>query len=189
MSPNHHLHNRRRLLKSSAIGFGHLALSALLQNHSVAGDGLEHLGLSSDPLSARVTQFPARAKRAIFLFMKGGPSHVDTFDPKPQLTRDHGNPPPFELPRVTFAQQGNLLRSPWKFHRYGESGLPVSELFPHVAQHVDDLCILRSVHGTNPAHGGALLKLHTGSDQFVRPSLGAWVTYDSERKTRTCLRL
>jgi hypothetical protein len=109
--------------------------------------------------------------------MKGGPSHVDTFDPKPELDRAHGQAPPFALPDVTFAKQGNLLKSPWKFRQHGQSGLPVSALFPHVAQHVDDLCILRSVHGTNPAHGGALLKLHTGSDQFVRPSLGAWVTY------------
>jgi hypothetical protein len=109
--------------------------------------------------------------------MKGGPSHVDTFDPKPRLDRDNGQPPPFELPKVTFAKQGNRLKSPWKFHRRGESGLPVSELFPHLARHIDDLCILRSVHGTNPAHGGAALKLHTGSDQFVRPSLGSWVSY------------
>ena len=86
--------------------------------------------------------------------MKGGPSHVDTFDPKPMLDRHHGKPLPFPLPRVTFAKQGNLLKSPWKFRKYGQSGLPVSDLFPHVAKHVDDLCILRSVHGTNPAHGG-----------------------------------
>ena len=177
MSPIHQLHSRRRLLlKTSAIGFGQLALNAMLQD-----DARRRLNRSwRMPLirwPRKCRTFAARAKRTIFLFMKGGPSHVDTFDPKPQLTRDHGNPPPFELPRVTFAAQGNLLKSPWKFHRYGESGLPVSELFPHVAQHVDDLCILRSVHGTNPAHGGALLKLHTGSDQFVRPSLGAWVTY------------
>ncbi len=131
----------------------------------------------ANPLSAKVPHLPARAKRIVFLFMKGGPSHVDTFDPKPLLDRDHGKPLPFDLPRVTFAKQGNLLKSPWRFHRYGESGLPVSELFPEVARHIDDLCILRSVHGTNPAHGGALLKLHTGSDQFVRPSLGSWVTY------------
>jgi hypothetical protein len=109
--------------------------------------------------------------------MKGGPSHVDTFDPKPMLDRHHGSPPPFELPKVTFAKQGNLLKSPWKFKRYGESGLPVSDLFPNIARHIDDLCILRSVHGTNPAHGGAVLKLHTGTDQFVRPSMGSWVTY------------
>jgi hypothetical protein len=109
--------------------------------------------------------------------MKGGPSHVDTFDPKPLLDRDSGKPLPFDLPRVTFAKQGNLLRSPWKFKQHGESGLPVSALFPNVAKHVDDLCVLRSVHGTNPAHGGALLKLHTGSDQFVRPSMGSWLIY------------
>ncbi len=129
------------------------------------------------PLAAKTPHFPARAKRIVFLFMKGGPSHVDTFDPKPMLDRDHGKPLPFALPRVTFAAQGNLLKSPWKFAQHGQSGLPVSELFPHVAKHVDNLCILRSLHGTNPAHGGALLKLHTGSDQFVRPSMGAWVIY------------
>lgn len=166
MSHNQHLPTRRHLLKTSAVGFGHVALSALLGRTATAAP--------SEPQPAHI---PARAKRVVFLFMKGGPSHVDTFDPKPLLTRDHGKPLPFDLPRVTFAKQGNLLKSPWKFHHHGESGLPVSELFPHVARHVDDLCILRSVHGTNPAHGGALLKLHTGSDQFVRPSMGAWVTY------------
>lgn len=162
------LQTRRHLLKSSAVGFGHLALASL-----VAGDGQA----AASPLAAKPPHLSARAKRVVFLFMKGGPSHIDTFDPKPLLTRDDGKPLPFALPRVTFAQQSNLLRSPWKFNRYGESGLPVSDLFPHVAQHVDDLCILRSLHGSNPAHGGALLKIHTGSDQFVRPSLGSWVTY------------
>jgi len=149
---------RRQLLQTAAVGFGQVALGALL--------GAEE----------RPHVLP-RAKRVVFLFMKGGPSHVDTFDPKPLLERDHGKPPPFELPKVTFAKQGNLLKSPWKFRNHGQSGLPVSELFPHVARHVDDLCILRSVHGTNPAHGGALLKLHTGSDTQVRPSLGSWVVY------------
>src|SRR6185436_11029564 len=109
--------------------------------------------------------------------MKGGPSHVDTFDPKPALDRDDGKPYPGSKPRVQFAQTAELLKSPWKFHQHGQSGLPVSELFPHVAQCIDDLCILRSVHGTNPAHGGALLKLHTGSDTQVRPSMGSWITY------------
>ena len=166
------LQNRRRLLKTSAVGFGHLALTSLLQQESPAAEPK-----STNPLAARPSHFPARAKRIVFLFMKGGPSHVDTFDPKPLLDRDNGKNPPFDLPKVTFARQGKLLKSPWKFKRHGESGLPVSELFPHVANHVDDLCILRSVHGTNPAHGGALIKLHTGTDQFVRPSLGSWVTY------------
>jgi hypothetical protein len=165
------LQTRRRLLKSSAIGFGHLALSAMLAGETSAQT------TQSSPLAAKHPHLPARAKRIVFLFMKGGPSHVDTFDPKPLLTRDNGKPLPFALPRVTFAKQSNLLKSPWKFRQHGESGLPVSDLFPHVAQHVDDLCILRSLHGSNPAHGGALLKIHTGSDQFVRPSLGSWVTY------------
>jgi hypothetical protein len=172
-NPNR-LRTRRALLKSSAVGFGHLALTALLRSEA---DAAPSPPAARDPLAAKQPHFAARAKRIVFLFMKGGPSHLDTFDPKPLLERDHGKPPPFELPRITFAKQGNLLKSPWKFRQYGESGLPVSDLFPHVARHVDDLCILRSVHGTNPAHGGALLKLHTGSDQFVRPSLGSWVTY------------
>jgi len=169
LSSLHALQTRRQLLKTSAVGFGHLALQALL--------GQESSAASTNPLVPQQPHHPPRARRIVFLFMKGGPSHVDTFDPKPMLDRDHGKPLPFDLPRVTFAKQGNLLKSPWKFHQYGESGLPVSELFPHVARHIDDLCILRSVYGTNPAHGGALLKLHTGSDQFVRPSMGSWVTY------------
>lgn len=171
MAMESNLQTRRRLLKTSAIGFGHLALTAMLSGESSASTE------SANPLAAKQPHFTARAKRIVFLFMKGGPSHVDTFDPKPQLNRDHGKPLPFDLPRVTFAKQNNLLRSPWKFRNYGESGLPVSDLFPNVAERIDDLCILRSVHGTNPAHGGALIKLHTGTDQFVRPSMGAWVTY------------
>ncbi|MEQ1828391.1 MAG: DUF1501 domain-containing protein [Pirellula sp.] len=166
---------RRWMLKNSAAGFGYLAFQGML-NQSLA-DAAPMASSSTNPLAPKQPHFTARAKRIVFLYMKGGPSHVDTFDPKPMLDRDHGKPPPFALPRVVFAAQGNLLKSPWKFRNYGESGLPVSDLFPHVAQHVDDLCILRSLHGSNPAHGGALLKLHTGSDQFVRPSMGAWVTY------------
>ena len=109
--------------------------------------------------------------------MKGGPSHVDTFDPKPLLDARRRQAAPVRAAAVSSRRPGNLLKSPWKFRQHGESGLPVSELFPHVAQHVDDLCIIHSVHGTNPAHGGAVLKLHTGSDHFVRPSMGSWVTY------------
>ncbi len=171
------LWERRQLLQHSAVGFGGMALAALLGREASADDASKRLVDRTTPLAAKTPHIAARAKRIVFLFMKGGPSHIDTFDPKPALDRAHGQPPPFELPEVTFAKQGNLLKSPWRFRQYGQSGLPVSDLFPHVARHVDDLCVLRSVHGTNPAHGGALLKLHTGSDQFVRPSLGAWVTY------------
>lgn len=163
--------SRRHLLQRSAVGFGSLALASLLAEQSSAKAAV------ADPLAAKQPHFPARAKRVIFLFMKGGPSHLDTFDPKPLLDRDDGKPLPFAKPRVQFAPTGNLLKSPWKFQQYGESGIPVSELFPHVAGCVDDLCMVHSVHGTNPAHGGALLKLHTGSDNFVRPSMGSWVTY------------
>jgi hypothetical protein len=159
------------MLRDSAIGFGSLALAAMLAEGTPAAPALRN------PLVARPPHLPPRAQRMIFLFMKGGPSHVDTFEEKPLLARDDGKPLPFEKPRVQFAPTGNLLRSPWKFKKYGESGHSVSELFPHTAECVDDICFLHSVHGTNAAHGGALLKLHTGSDTFVRPSMGAWVSY------------
>ncbi len=168
------IQSRRQALRCSAIGFGHLAFCSLL-GQEMRADSAQ--GKTVGPQAAKPPHFAARAKRIVFLFMKGGPSQVDTFDPKPILTRDSGKPAPFELPKVLFAKAENLLKSPWRFKQYGQSGLPVSDLFPHVAQRVDDLCILRSVHGTNPAHGGASLKLHTGSDQFVRPSIGSWVTY------------
>jgi hypothetical protein len=163
--------SRRALLSHTAVGFGSLALASLLANESPAEQS------PSNPLSAKPPHFPARAKRAIFLFMKGGPSHVDTFDPKPLLTRDDGRSLPFAKPRVQFASTGNLLASPWKFAQHGDSGIWVSALFPQLAEHVDDLCMIHSIHGTNPAHGGALLKLHTGSDNFIRPSIGSWVSY------------
>lgn len=162
--------SRRGLLKSTALGFGHLALASLL-NDAVADDRAQN------PLAPRKPHFPARAKRVIFLFMVGGPSQVDTFDHKPLLSRDDGKPLPFDKPRVQFAPTGNLLKSPWTFARYGQSGIEVSELFPHVARHVDDICFINSLYGTNAAHGGAMLKLHTGSDNFVRPSMGSWITY------------
>jgi hypothetical protein len=152
------------------VGFGSLALASLLADETAAN-------AAHDPLAPRRPHLAPRANRVIFLFMKGGPSHVDTFDPKPLLDRDDGKPLPFAKPRVQFAATGNLLRSPWKFRQHGESGIWVSELFPRLAEHVDDLCMIHSVHGTNPAHGGAVLKLHTGSDNFVRPSIGSWVSY------------
>ncbi|HVJ84658.1 MAG TPA: DUF1501 domain-containing protein, partial [Caulifigura sp.] len=110
MNDSRSLTSRRRALQATAIGFGHLAFGALLARQSPAAPST-----TATPLP----HFPARAKRIVFLFMKGGPSHVDTFDPKPLLDRDHLKPPPFELPAVTFAKQGNLLKSPWKFRQYG----------------------------------------------------------------------
>lgn len=158
--------NRRQWLARSSAGFGTLALRSLLAGDVEGGTGL-----------IRAPHYPARAKRVIFLFMHGGPSHIDTFDYKPLLKRDHGKPLPFAKPRVQFAQTGNLLASPWDFKQYGQSGRWVSELFPKVARHADRLCVIKSIHGSNEAHGGALLKMHTGSDTFVRPSMGAWISY------------
>lgn len=152
--------SRRDLLTQSANGFGLLALSSLLGRPAAAAP-----------------HFAPRAKRVIFVFMHGGPSQVDTFDPKPLLARHDGQPFPGEKPRVQFASTGNLLKSPWQFRPGGTSGIQVSDLFPEVRKHADKLCVIRSVHADNSAHGGALLQLHTGSDTFVRPSLGSWVTY------------
>ncbi len=156
---------RREMLKNTAVGFGSLALADMLGRQTRAGG------------SESVTHFPMRAKRVIFLFMHGGPSHVDTFDYKPKLIRDHGKPLPFDKPRIQFAQTGNLLQSPWRFRQYGQSGAWVSDLFPEVGKCADDICFIKSMHGSNEAHGGALLKMHTGSDTFVRPSMGAWISY------------
>jgi hypothetical protein len=113
----------------------------------------------------------------LFLFMHGGPSHVDTFDYKPMLAAKDGEPLPFAKPRIQFSKTGDLLKSPWKFRQYGECGAWVSDLFPHVGRMADDLTFIKSLHGSNEAHGGALLKVHTGSDTFIRPSLGAWISY------------
>ncbi len=175
MNQSYRIISRRAMLQQAAIGFGNLALTAMLvENAANASGGPQP---SRNPLAQKRPHFRPRAKRVIFLFMKGGPSHVDTFDYKPALQRDDGRELPFAKPRVQFAKTGRLLGSPWRFRPYGESGVSVSELFPHVAHCVDDICFLHSVHGTNPAHGGALLKLHTGSDNFVRPSMGSWITY------------
>ena len=169
--------SRRTLLQRTAAGFGSLALHDLVARTAQATNQGDSADAAKSPLGCQPPMFPARAKRVIFLFMHGGPSQVDTFDYKPLLGRDDGKPLPFAKPRVQFAETGNLLTSPWKFRQHGESGAWVSELFPNVAQHVDKLAFIKSVHGSNEAHGGALLKIHTGSDTFVRPSMGAWVSY------------
>jgi hypothetical protein len=157
--------SRRDLLRVSSAGFGHLAFTGLL---GASGQ---------NPLAERAPHFTPRAKRVIFLFMHGGPSQVDTFDYKPLLKRDHGKPLPFAKRKVVSAETFNLLQSPWEFKQYGQSGAWVSDLFPHLAKHVDDLCFIKSMWGSNSRHGGALLELHTGSDTFVRPSMGSWITY------------
>ena len=166
--PNDLPNSRRTLLRRTATGFGSLALAGILGREARA-DG--------DVPALHQTHFAPRAKRVIFLFMHGGPSAVDTFDHKPQLTKDHGKPMPFSKPRVQFAQTGNLMASPWAFRQHGASGLWVSDLFPEVAKHVDKLCVINSMYTDNVVHGDAVIELHTGSDVFARPSMGAWITY------------
>ena len=159
---------RRQMLHASACGFGQLALAAM------AGS----LGRSAQAAtSTPELHFPARAKRIIFLFMWGGPSHVDLFDPKPELNRLAGKPLAGSAVGSDRKQLGTLLGSPFKFAQHGEGGVWMSELFPHLSQHADRLCVVRSLHTEGNAHGEALLNLHTGKASLVRPSVGAWVSY------------
>jgi hypothetical protein len=179
-----HQPNRRQMLKTFANGFGMIGLAGLLSQDAVAGvandpwaGGLADASRAAHPLAARAPMFPARAKRVIFLFMSGGPSHVDTFDPKPTLAEMNGKPLPFKMPRLERTKTGNLLASPWAFKKHGQSGTEVSELFPHIASCVDDLCVVRSMVADNINHNGACLQMNTGEQAFSRPSLGSWLTY------------
>jgi Protein of unknown function (DUF1501) len=143
---------RRHLLQQASAGFGYLAFADMVSAES------------------RLTShFPARAKRVIFLCMRGGPSHMETFDPKPELTRRHGEPG-----RIKGTK---MLGSRWKFAKHGQSGIDIVELFPELAKQADKLCVLRGMHTDNENHPQALQQLHTGSFQFVRPSMGAWTVY------------
>jgi hypothetical protein len=161
--------SRREMLTRCAHGFGALALSALLADEAPAG--------SSGPLAPRQPHFAAKAKRVIFLYMDGGPSQVDTFDPKPRLDRENGKPFPARIEATQFNNVGKTLASPWKFKQHGTSGIPVSSLFPHVAGCADDLCIVRSMTSKFSEHTNANYFLHTGSGLQGRPSMGAWTTY------------
>jgi hypothetical protein len=176
--------NRRDMLKTFANGFGMIGLASLLSQDAIAGavangwtQQLLEPGRAAHPLAARPPMYPARAKRVIFLFMSGGPSHVDTFDPKPSLGKFNGKPLPFEMPKLVRTKTGNLLQSPWAFKKHGQCGTEVSELFPHIASCVDDLCVVRSMVADNINHNGACLQMNTGEQAFSRPSLGSWLTY------------
>lgn len=160
--------SRRAFLHQTSAGFGGLAFHGLLASEAAAGQG---------PLAPKAAPFAPKAKRIIFLFMHGGPSQVDLFDPKPELTKYDNQPLPFEKPRIVSSATGNLLASPFNFAQHGQSGAAVSDILPHISRVVDDLCIIRSIHGSNSRHGGALLELHTGSDTFPRPAMGSWIQY------------
>jgi hypothetical protein len=157
------------MLGRFANGFGMVALAGMLAERADASEG--------DPLALKPPPYTPKAKRIIFLFMSGGPSHVDTFDPKPRLAQENGKPLPFEMPKLVRTKTGNLLQSPFKFKKYGQAGIEVSDLFPNVAQCVDDLCIIRSMVADNINHNGACLQMNTGEQAFSRPSMGAWLLY------------
>lgn len=165
--------HRRQLLQRTACGFGSLALAGMCGNgRSLAADSV---------LSQRLPMFVPRAKRVIFVFMQGGPSQVDTFDYKPALEQHHGELLAFRDARreakTGMTGEEAVMKSLWQFQQYGESGRWVSDLFPQIARHVDDLCFIHSMHTNGVAHGPATLFLHTGAMNLIRPSVGAWITY------------
>jgi hypothetical protein len=159
--------SRRDMLLRCANGFGAVALAALAAEQ----------GRAADPIQQ--PHFPARARNVIFLYMDGGPSQVDTFDHKPLLEKYHGRDPHtvFKVEPTQFNNVGRVMASPWKFRKRGQSGLWVSDLFPHVAGCIDDLCVIRSMVSKFPEHTSANYFLHTGSGLQGRPSMGAWVSY------------
>ena len=167
--------SRRAWLRAAGLGFGSISLSALLASESIAQKAT---GQIASPLASREPHFAPKAKRVIFLFMHGGPSSIDTFDPKERLSRDHGKPLPIKRP-LAFDRKdaGPLMKSPWTFRPGGTSGVPVSDLFPHVRECVDDICVIRSMVGEGVDHGAALLQTFTGTSTFIRPSLGSWTIY------------
>ena len=165
--------SRREMLQRCANGFGALALTSLLAEEEARAAESR----SRNPLAPQKPHFPAKAKSVIFLFMDGGPSQVDTFDPKPRLAKEHGQPIKMKVPATQFDNVGNVLKSPWEFRQYGQSGIPVSDLFPHVATCVDDLAIIRSTVADFSEHTNANYFIHTGHGQQGRPSMGSWLTY------------
>ncbi len=168
--------SRREFLARSANGFGAVALASLV-NESVDGATKISPVPAQDPLAPKQPHFRPRARSVIFLYMDGGPSQVDTFDPKPRLNKEHGQPIKAKVQATQFDNIGKVLKSPWKFQQYGQSGIPVSELFPHTAKHVDDICVIRSMTANFPEHTNANYFLHTGFGLQGRPSMGAWAGY------------
>lgn len=161
------------MLAQCANGFGALALAALAADPAF---GAATPG-PDNPFAPRQPHYAPKARSVIFLFMDGGPSQVDTFDPKPRLAREHGEPIKMKVPPTQFDNVGKVLKSPWEFRQYGSSGIPVSDLFPHVATCADDLAIIRSMTSDFSEHTNANYFLHSGSGIQGRPSMGAWASY------------
>ena len=173
--------SRRELLEQSGYGMGALALAGMLgsSRHTMAGPADRQATVS--PLAPSQSHFPGKIKRVIHLFMNGGPSQIDTFDPKPLLHRLDGKPLPdsllSQLQPTQRKRAGVLFASPFRFQKRGESGLDVSDLYPHVARHADDLCVVRSMQGEVANHTPGLLLTNCGHSALPRPSLGSWLLY------------
>jgi hypothetical protein len=162
------------MLQRTGMGMGAVALTALLGE--TQGLNAATLGaVSTNPMAPKLPPLPAKAKRVIHLFMNGGPSHVDTFDPKPSLGKFAGKPIPITL--KTERRTGAAFPSPFQFKKYGQSGIEVSEIFSHVGEHADDLCVIRSMCSDIPNHEPSLMMMNCGEVRQVRPSFGSWVTY------------
>jgi len=180
MNSQRHQFSRRQILQRAALGFGGVALTDLLarqargqtygQTHGQESVGFSHVS---------APHFAPRAKQIIYIFLDGGVSHLDTYDYKPLLQRDDGKPLPQSIrkPKFTFAPQGTILKSPWKFKQIGEAGKWCSNLFPEVNKLIDDLCFIHSLHHTNNDHFTAKNMIHTGSGREPRPTLGSWLSY------------
>lgn len=166
--------SRREMLATAANGFGAVALAALLAEEARAD---QRRGSSVEPMAPKSPHYRPKATSVIFLFMDGGVSQVDTFDPKPQLAKENGEPFKGPIQATQFNNVGKVLKSPWEFKRYGKSGIEVSDLFPNVATCVDDMTIIRSMYSEHPEHTNANYFIHSGSGMQGRPSMGAWATY------------
>ena len=172
-NPEHLGFTRRQFLSRCGMGMGAVSLASL------AGSFFDSVAQASEtlsPLAPKLPQFPATAKRVIHIFANGGPSHVDTFDPKPSLDKWAGKLLPVENLR-TERKTGAAFASPFKFKKYGQSGIEVSELFPHVAESIDDIAVIRSMYADIPNHEPSLLLMNCGDARQVRPSMGSWINY------------
>jgi hypothetical protein len=164
------------MLAACANGFGAVALAGLLGDRAFAGQASSQRA-AVDPLAPRPPHFRPQARSVIFLFMDGGPSQVDTFDPKPWLAKENGQAFKMPILPTQFNSNGAVMQSPWEFKPYGRSGIPVSDLFPHVGACADDLAVIRSMVSDHPEHTNANFFMHSGNGMQGRPSMGAWATY------------
>ena len=168
----HHALTRREFLSRCGMGMGALSLGGFFGGSLAMAETSPNY---ASPLAPKQPHFPAKAKRVIHIFANGGPSHVDTFDPKPSLDKFHGKAIPLEL--KTERKTGAAYRSPFKFQKYGKSGIEVSELFSHVAESIDEIAVIRSTYADVPNHEPSLLLMNCGDARLVRPAMGSWVTY------------